>query len=379
MKRSKYITILIHVIAWAAFITLPVIIFDIHYKKTDPFWLYYRIFHIGLIMLLFYANYYYFIPRFLSQRKFLQYSLILVASVAVIFFITHGATYAYHHGYEREYGEKQETAGFKEYKYSKKNFSESDITKRKKHRRIHKDTVIRKIQRTGRDMGIIYTSLFILALSTSIRVTQEWYKNEKQKREMEKEKLVSELSLLRSQVNPHFLFNTLNNIYSLSNRKSDKTPEAIQKLSELMRYMLYESKDEKVRLTKEIDYLRNYIDLQKLRLTEEVKIIFEVEGDIQDKRIEPLLLIPFIENAFKHGVSYTRDMEINIQLIVKDDELILIVENPVDESLINKDIPSGIGLENIKKRLNLLYPDKSNLKIIHSHNKHKIELTIKLK
>jgi len=388
MKRSRYITILIHVIAWAAFIVLPIIIFDIHYDKADNFGLFYRTFHIILIILLFYTNYYLFIPKLLSRRKFLFYGLALTASVVVIFYLTYGASYIYHNKYHDEYSDTR--SRYKEYwknrsdqenkEQGEKNSNEPDRDKKvKRWHRKSSDPAIRRMQKTGRDMGIIYTSLFVLALSTSIRVTQEWYRNEKQKREMQSEKLVSELSFLRSQVNPHFLFNTLNNIYALSNRKSDKAPAAIQKLSELMRYMLYESKDEKVRLSKEIEYLKNYIDLQKLRLTEDVRIVFETEGDIQDKMIEPLLLIPFVENAFKHGISYTQDMVISIRLKVTEDELELIVENPVDESLMNKDVPSGIGLENIRKRLNLLYPDKSNLKIIHSHNRHRIELTINLK
>ena len=206
--------------------------------------------------------------------------------------------------------------------------------------------------------GPFFMSIFILAVSTSIRVTQAWYANEKQKNIIKSEKLNSELSFLKSQINPHFLFNTLNNIYSLANRKSEHTATAIVKLSHLMRYMLYEAKKDIVDLRNEINYLIDYIELQKLRMPDKSKVIFNIEGNESDKKIEPMLLIPFVENAFKHGDIYSDNAKINIILRVNEKRLIFKVQNHIDESgTENKDEGSGIGLENTEKRLELLYPN----------------------
>ena len=162
-----------------------------------------------------------------------------------------------------------------------------------------------------------YPAVMAFALSSSVRITMEWFKNERQKKEMEAEKLSSELAFLKSQVNPHFLFNILNNICSLARKKSDETENAIIKLSQIMRYMLQDSKDEKVSLDKEVEYLQSYIELQRLRLPEAVKIDFSTEGRTGLCSIEPLLLIPFVENAFKHGVSYQDSSEIKIRLVCR--------------------------------------------------------------
>ncbi len=229
-----------------------------------------------------------------------------------------------------------------------------------------------KSMRERRNNETTTSAVFIaLLLSATIRITQEWYKNEKQRQEMEKEKLASELSFLKSQVNPHFLFNTLNGIYSLANRKSDKTPGAIVKLSDMMRYMLYESGRDVVSLDKEIDYLNNYIDLQKLRMSEDTNVSFKVEGDTAGKKIMPMLLIPFFENAFKHGV------DINAELIVSDNELRLKVINRISKSQ-KKDEGSGIGLTNIKKQLEHLYPNSHSLKIDEKEGYFSVELSLKI-
>ena len=221
------------------------------------------------------------------------------------------------------------------------------------------------------------SAVFIaLLLSATIRITQEWYKNEKQRQEMEKEKLASELSFLKSQVNPHFLFNTLNGIYSLANRKSDKTPGAIVKLSDMMRHMLYESGKDVVSLDKEIEYLNNYIELQKLRLSEDANVSFKVEGDTAGKKIMPMLLIPFFENAFKHGVD-ADGADINAELTVSDNELKLKVINRISKSQ-KKDEGSGIGLVNIKKQLEHLYPNSHSLTIDEKEGYFSVELSLKI-
>jgi two-component system LytT family sensor kinase len=223
-----------------------------------------------------------------------------------------------------------------------------------------------------------FTTFMVFAISTSIRLVNEWYKSEQQKKEMEKEKLSSELSFLKSQVNPHFLFNTLNNIYALAYKKSDSAPEAIAKLSQLMRYMLCETNDKRVSLDKEIEYLHNYIDLQRLRISDTVKISFDITGDTSGIDLEPMLLIPFVENAFTHGVSYREPSVISVSLKVDEEKHVCFtVENNIfTEQADIRDSSHGIGLQNVKKRLELLYPLTHQLRMNIENNKYVVILII---
>lgn len=209
-----------------------------------------------------------------------------------------------------------------------------------------------------------------------IRFSIDWFESQKYKDELIKERQASEIALLRSQVNPHFLFNTLNNIYSLVYNKSDEAPEAVMKLSSIMRYMLYDSNTDLVDVNKEVEYLNSFIELQQLRITQKGFVEIKVDGSMENRTIAPMLLIPFVENAFKHG-DKNHAPGIIIHLKLKADRLIFTVENyskssnlpPVEE-------PGGFGLDNIKRRLGLLYPDKHELKLTNSEDMFKIELTI---
>jgi two-component system LytT family sensor kinase len=196
---------------------------------------------------------------------------------------------------------------------------------------------------------------------------------------METQKLSAELSLLKQQINPHFFFNTLNSIYSLASRKSEKTPEAIIKLSELMRYIIYESDKEFVPLRKELDYINNYVQLQRLRIKDEVEVIFITEGEFNEIMIEPMLLLPFIENAFKHGIDYSQSCEILISISVSVSKLKMIVENPlIKKQQISVEESSGKGLVNSRKRLELLYPGAHELVISDGNDRFRVELTLNL-
>jgi LytS/YehU family sensor histidine kinase len=219
--------------------------------------------------------------------------------------------------------------------------------------------------------------LLFFALSTCVKLVSEWYKSEKERTLVASQKINSELSFLKAQLNPHFLFNTLNSIYSLANKKSDDTTVAIVRLSELMRYMIYEANEEFISLEKEIEYIKNYISLQLLRLRDSSRVKINVHGSLKYK-IEPLLLISFIENAFKYGTDYKGKTEIRVVITTKNDVLHLEVYNISSlQNLGNKN--SGIGLENIKNRLNLLYPNAHTLEIIKSKKSFEISLKINLK
>jgi sensor histidine kinase YesM len=220
----------------------------------------------------------------------------------------------------------------------------------------------------------------VLALGTSIKVTENWYENEKQRKEMENQKLGAELSLLKSQINPHFFFNTLNSIYSLAIIKSDKTPEAVVKLSEIMRYIIYDTERKLVPLSKEVEYIANYIELQRLRLPEEIKVIFKTKLGKEESVIEPLLLLPFVENAFKHGVDIEKGGVISVSITQTGNELQLHVENPlIDADINNKSGQSGIGMNNTLKRLELLYHDNFSITNGPVKKNYIVDLILKLK
>jgi len=206
--------------------------------------------------------------------------------------------------------------------------------------------------------------LLILSIGTTIRVTQSLYLNEEKRKEIQNEKLSAELLFLKSQINPHFFFNTLNSIYYLAHIKSDQSPIAILKLSEIMRYIIYEAVKDKVPLSKEIDYIQNYIDLQRLRLNDNVAIEFVAHLGSNQNQIGPMLLIPFVENAFKHGIDYTQHTIVSISAIMEEENTLhFCVKNPnIQQNRVNL-VSSGVGLQNVKKRLELLYPSNFRLSI----------------
>lgn len=225
-------------------------------------------------------------------------------------------------------------------------------------------------------VAALITGLFFMLLSTAVYVISSNFKSREHRKSLENEKLNAELAFLKSQINPHFLFNSLNNIYSLAYQKSEQTPEAILKLSEIMRYMLYESNEDTVLLVEEINYLHNYIDLQKLRFKEKMYVDFHVDTDETDHRIMPLLLISFLENAFKHGVSTDANKPIRIDIKVHNGRLHFKAENAKNH--LNKDQTRGVGLTNLKRRLQLGYPNRHTINIVESENYYSSELFLYL-
>ena len=225
-------------------------------------------------------------------------------------------------------------------------------------------------------ISTVITSLMFIFLSIVLKFSIAWFLNERIQRDLENQRLTAELAFLKSQINPHFLFNSLNSIYSLAYQKSDNTPGAILKLSEIMRYMLYESNDNKVALEKELQYLQNYIDLQKIRFGKNAFIDFKIEGVVGDQRIVPLLLIAFIENAFKHGVA--NDAATAIQLLIRIDATTLYFFIRNKKHANNRDAVGGIGLSNVKRRLDLLYPRKYSLEIRDEIDTYTCELSLVL-
>ncbi len=202
--------------------------------------------------------------------------------------------------------------------------------------------------------------------SSVLKIITDWFRSNVERERLRTETMQSELRFLRSQINPHFLFNTLNNLYALTLKKDQKAPETVLKLSEIMRYMLYECNEKRVPLAREIQYIQNYLDLEKLRLTKNMEVSFEVDGHVSDQKIAPLLFIPFVENAFKHGLNNQISSGFcRIRLQVKAEQLEFFIENsrsPRGPAL-DRGRPKsgGIGLSNVRQRLKMLYPNAHEL------------------
>ena len=221
----------------------------------------------------------------------------------------------------------------------------------------------------------------ILIASVAYAAIRHWVKNERFKRQLLEEKLKTELAFLRTQINPHFLFNCLNNLYSLAlQEKIQETAEGISKLSMLMRYTLHESSGDKVNLKKELAYIEDYLALQNLRIAEEddIFIKFDIQGEVNQQEVAPMLLIPFIENAFKHGLSLKSKTLIKILLKITDGHLFFEVCNTINHAKKNLDAASGLGLANVKRRLELLYPQQYQLDIHQSANEYQVALKLSL-
>lgn len=222
-------------------------------------------------------------------------------------------------------------------------------------------------------------NFFVLSLSTALKIGKEWLRQERIKRDLEKRNLQSELSFLKSQINPHFLFNTLNNLYALSLKKSDKAPELVLRLSAMMRYMLYECNEKMVPLQKEISYMENYLALEQIRYGDKAQIALHYPQPLpQSVEVPPLLFIPFLENAFKHGLSNSiEEGYVWIELQIEEKKLNFRIENSKSSEpkgeLYHQ---GGIGLSNVRRRLELLYPKRHQLQIMEDPSSYQVLLTL---
>ncbi len=301
-------------------------------------------------LFIFYLNVFYLIPTFLSQRKFLQYwSWILIMLLG-----SSGLEY-----------------GFEEWLKTAYSLPEN------------LPQLYPEVMRERRDIGApaFVINLFILGLSFIYRFTKDWMRHESDKRMLRQEKQNAELRFLHSQVNPHFLFNTLNNIYAIARRHQDlETSDAIEKLSTIMRFMLYESSANIITIEQEVEHIQSMIEIQQLRVGEgELVVNFTKRGGTDGVTIAPMVLIPFVENAFKHGIDPKKTSIIKIELDVGDLQLTFRVKNK--KTTITDTVPgepSGIGLENVRKRLALIYPQKHTMNIIEDEDNFEVVLTIDL-
>jgi LytS/YehU family sensor histidine kinase len=206
-----------------------------------------------------------------------------------------------------------------------------------------------------------FSTLWYLGLMLALKLSLDWYRQQLIIQKITVEKLHAEVDFLRAQVNPHFLFNVLNNLYALTLKKSELAPDVVLKLSDMMEYMLYDSTDEKVLLEKEVTYLKNYIELEQLRFSDQSAICLQVNAVFDGQEIAPLLLLPLVENAFKHGLgTQSKNGWLTVKIGLHQSTLSVLVENAKAPVLVNKS-KGGIGLGNLRKRLELLYPSRHYL------------------
>lgn len=232
-------------------------------------------------------------------------------------------------------------------------------------------------------LGIdILLFIFFTLAAFAYRLSKDWWRNERLRAHLAEEKLSAELNYLKAQLNPHFLFNTLNNLYALSEREGNAPlSDGIAGLAELMRYAVYDSRADYVPLAKEFRFLQSMVEMQSLRFDEEdeVDIAFRVSGEHEDLMIAPLLLVPFVENAFKHGLRYGRHSIIHIEAAVEGRSLSLKVVNTIHDGRKRPhEEGAGVGLENARRRLQLLYPEKHHLEIENREDTFLVNLQLEL-
>lgn len=232
------------------------------------------------------------------------------------------------------------------------------------------------IRQHMRTLSVWFFFLVVTGFSLAIELTVELFRQILSKQEIEAEKNKAELALYKAQINPHFLFNTLNALYGLVLTKSDKTESAFIQFSNILKYMYAQTTSDTIPICNEIDYIRQYVDLQSLRLNKHTHIDFHTETDDEQAQIPPMILITFVENAFKYGASSDIDCTIYIKIAVKNGTLLFETENTVMKE--KKESTPAIGIENCRKRLELLYPDRFSLTTGQENNQFKTKLTIQL-
>jgi len=339
--KVKRFTVAVHALVWALLLVIPYVstdqIFSSLYPESNTKYLVLCLILSTVLLIIFYFNYLVLIPRYLLTKKYWLYALFLVLAMAVAFLLL--------------------STIFSFSDFSSESLSQAHPASEK----IIPVIIINAI------------SLWLLSIVSSILWTV--YNRLKQ---TESEKLSAQIASLKSQINPHFLFNTLNNIYATAIDDSPKAADMVDKLSEMMRYTMKDIQQDFVLLEDEINYISNFIELQKIRLDRSVKLEYHSLENVPALRIAPMLLIPFIENAFKHGVNSEQKSRIKIEIIATNKEIQLKVSNSkvnVQQEISER---SGLGIENTRHRLNLMYPSKHLLVIDDAEKDFFVSLYINL-
>lgn len=363
---DKHIHLILHITVWIVLFMLPTYFFYAD-SGNDKTFLYRAYFQIFLYAVIFYANYLWLSPRLFFRKKKVLYFVAALALVAATTFVNE---LAFSRSTKVPIPGKMEREMFLRMPPPPGiPFAPNDFP-----------MGLRK--RPGKNLPIynfLLTTLFLSGFGMGLSFSDKLRLHEKERKEAEKEMLNTELAFLKNQINPHFFFNTLNNIYSLVQTDVADGQKAILQLSKLMRYLLYETEKGNKLLSEEIEFMRTYIELMKLRISEKVSFLISFPENYKDISIPPLLFLPFIENAFKHGISYRNHSFINVILEVLPGTIIFECSNSLvahSGNMLRQD--SGIGLENVKKRLVLLFPENHNLKVTETETTFQVILQINI-
>jgi two-component system, LytTR family, sensor kinase len=363
--ESNKLQIILHLLAWAILLLLPLYSVKRLQIGKDFIWLYY----INIIINggIFYTNYFFIIPKFFFNGKKYLYYISITILFFFFYFVSDRANQVVFKYYVPD-GRRREAPPPKHY--------DRDMSGPPRPNSFPMRPPFREMHLFNYGS----TALFLIFFSLGLRVMERHSRIEKLQKELEREKLNSELALLKNQISPHFFFNTLNNIYSLISINSEDSQKAVLKLSKMMRYLLYETEHGNTRLSDEIEFMTNYIDLMKLRMSDKVRLSVHFPGEYENLNIPPLLFIPFIENAFKHGISFRDNSFIEITIRCSGGNIFFRCANSLSGKSNGTDTnSSGIGLGNVSKRLELLFPGKHELKINKMHNTYEVLLNILLK
>lgn len=342
MYKNRKITVFSHFLAWLMLFCMPYLL---SYGQEQEINRLIAHFWIPLVFsaLIFYVNYFVLIDRLLFSKKLVRFIAINAILIALFIFLKEYIEDNYFHEFIKKPSGDNENKGpsFKMFVY---------------------------IQM----LSYMAPLLFAIAIKT----TKRWVKTEAERKEAENFKLQSELQHLHYQLQPHFFFNSLNNIYALVDISPDQAKTSIHSLSKLMRYMLYETNVEMVPLSKEIDFLKKYIELMKLRISDKTTVTYNFPLQETGIKIAPLLFISLIENAFKHGVSASKKSEIKIEMTVQDKKVLFTIENDNFPKKTDDKSGSGIGIQNLEKRLQLLYTDRYQFKATLNDSRFVVHLEI---
>lgn len=356
IKQEQWLLFFVHISVWLM-LFLAFYFFSLHQNESLP------VFFMLLCLygfILFYLNFLFLTPYYLLQKKYFFFSISILAIILFSFFVVDPLIHRIAiHDFIRNLPPEFEYLQPFDRMQSKMPHDHNPIP-------LHLQ-------------GMFYLLFTFLILSSSIRIFQKLKLEEGINQQYHHEKLNAELMLLRQQVNPHFLFNALNNILSLANRKSDQTSEAIVKLSAILRYMLSENPQNEIPITSEITLIQNYIDLQKLWMKNTITVDFVVENVTGNYYIEPFILNPLVENAFKYGTFPGVESTILIHINMVGDWLYFKASNPVVREQLSEVSSMGIGVNNVIRRLELCYPGNYKIEIIQKENNYLIDLSIKLR
>lgn len=345
-----------HILFWLVYFTLNTLRWGSYFDDVSfegvlefPYWYSLKTNTLGfpIHMILCYLNIYVLMPKLAFKKKYVSYIVLMLSAIFIMVVIKFNLTYFMVS--QNVWPEGPETITNLSLNYT---------------------------------IDMMFGELYVVTFVTAIKVTLDFLEEHRRVADLEKTQLETELLFLKTQISPHFFFNTLNNIYSLSVENSKKTPKIILKLAELMRYLLYETKNKRQSLEAEILCIQNYLDLERVRHNDELEIDMSISGDISDKEIAPIILLSFIENAFKHGVHKNiGEVKIEIDLSIKEDFLYFTISNPmplITEYQETFSESSGIGLENVKKRLALGY-QKNDYKLDINSDNDKFVVQLKIR